>query len=228
MAHRNGRVGNRALLAARAVALRTQGRTGREIADLLGVSRSYAADLYSDPSGEKAQARKDSYRQPCVDCGAETSGAKGRKPEPRCMRCANVKKGIDKTKWTRDRIVAAIRWWADTYGEPPAIRDWNPHSARTVLHDEPRARRFDKHFAAGEVPWFNSVVYHFGTFNAGIEAAGFTPRPMHGGGGNQKRNRRYGKAQPGRGAHRVYWLTTGKGTKIMQALVLRRNGDGWV
>ena len=228
MPHRNGRIGNRALLAPQAVRLRAAGATAREIAEALGVSRSYAADLYLDPSGEKAKTRKQSYGQPCMDCGAPTSGYEGHKKEPRCVRCANIKNGLGKTKWPRERIIEAIRWWNSEYGEPPASTDWNAHTARHQLHDEPRAVRFEELFAAGTVPWFNSVVRRFGSFNNAIRAAGFEPRPSYGGSGNERRRSNYGKAKPNLGAHRIYWHTTGGRTKIMHALVLRRNGDGWV
>jgi hypothetical protein len=69
--------------------------------------------------------------------------------------------------------------------------DWNPWQARDRLGDEARARRFE----SGHWPWYTSVVIRFGSWNAGIRAAGFTPRANHGGGGNIYRRRDLRKTQ---------------------------------
>ena len=93
------------------------------------------------------------------------------------------------TVWTRDRIIGAIRWWNDVYGEPPATPDWNSTQARDFLGDTERAQRFTRLHADGRIPWHTTVVLAFGSWNAAIEAAGFVPRQPNGGGGNQQRRR---------------------------------------
>lgn len=61
--------------------------------------------------------------------------------------------------WNRDTILAAIRRWTATHGEPPRCRDWS---------------------AAGpDHPHAASVQEYFGTWNEAIVAAGFRPRRAH-------------------------------------------------
>ena len=69
-------------LAERVRLLREDGLTQREIAERLGITRSWAAELDNDPDGLKARARKDSYAGVCVDCGAATSGSDGATAAP--------------------------------------------------------------------------------------------------------------------------------------------------
>lgn len=67
----------RVQLAADAARLRKKGMTQKEIAAELNCARSYVAELLSDPAGEKARARKDSYRGICENCGASTNSCNG-------------------------------------------------------------------------------------------------------------------------------------------------------
>lgn len=172
--------------AAEALALRGQGLLHREIAGRMGISTSYAAALCSDPTGDGDRARKARYAGPCVDCGGPTNGSDGRRDEPRCIACSNIRNSAARRVWTREAIIAAIRAWADENGEPPAIADWNPSLARG-MGDAPRAERFIA--ADGRWPWFMTAVREFGSWNAAISAAGFEPRPAGGGGGSWKRHR---------------------------------------
>lgn len=173
-------------LAREAADLRAAGLPAREIAEALGISRSYAAELIADPSGTKAKQRKQRYAQPCVDCGEPTSGGEGRREEPRCVPCAAARAGLENMIWTPERVIAAIQEWVALYGDPPAIPDWSPYHAR-ALHDEERARRWER--ADGRWPWYTVVFNRFGSWNEGLRAAGFEPRAPHGGGGNQHRRR---------------------------------------
>lgn len=174
-------------LAREAADLRAAGLLQREISDALGIRRSYVSELLRDPDGTLAKRRKDSYRQPCVDCGAITSGCEGLKPVPRCQPCASARTGAAMMIWTPGRIIQAIQEWARVYGEPPAMPDWNPWSARNQLHDEERARRWER--ANGRWPWFTSVVIRFGSWNEGMLAAGFQPRDTVGSVENHRRRR---------------------------------------
>lgn len=74
-------------------------------------------------------------------------------------------------------MVEKIQAWAAIHGEPPRVGDWNPYLARK-RDDEPRAQRWE----AGDWPWFSNVIYLFGSWNAGLCAAGFAPRPADGSG----------------------------------------------
>lgn len=184
----HGPTAERLALAATVRKLRDeQGLIWREIGEALGISRSYASDLYLDPDGARSRARKDSYAQPCVDCGASTSGSEGRKIAPRCHDCAAAKAGLARTYWTAALIIERIQEWVALYGAPPAIADWSPQHARQALGDEARAQRFES--ADGRWPWFTIVFDRFGSWNDALEAAGFAPRARNGGDGNELRRR---------------------------------------
>jgi hypothetical protein len=135
------------------------------------------------------RCRKTKYSVPCVDCGAPLNGSDGRSENAavRCHPCAMVKAGADRKTWTRAACLLAIREWAAEYGDPPAIPDWSTAHAESVLGDYDRARRFRE--AEGRWPSFGTVIRNCGGWNAAIRAAGFEPRPAHGGGGNQYRRR---------------------------------------
>lgn len=135
--------------------LREDGHTYREIGDLLGVAFQTVATWLTDPDGSRMRARKDSYAQPCVDCGAMTSGYNGRRAEPRCIPCTNARKVI----WDQNTVIAAIQRWDILNGRPPTAREW-------------RTRR------GGYWPTSRVVQYVFGSWNAGIAAAGLEPVPM--------------------------------------------------
>ena len=63
--------------------------------------------------------------------------------------------------WTRERIVEAFQRWFDETGTVPTQNDW------------PTARASHPHH--------RTVAKRFGSWNAGIYAAGFTPRTPFGG-----------------------------------------------
>lgn len=117
------------------------------------------------------RCRKQSYGQPCVDCGKRTCfGAESaRVPYPRCQECSVE----HRRKWTPEVVVARIQEWARLYGDRPAQPDWNPWQAR-ALGQEDRAQRFES--ANGYWPGFTTLVDVFGSWNAAIEAAGLEPR----------------------------------------------------
>lgn len=71
----------------------------KEIAAELGVSRSYAGGLRSDPTGEKDRARKASYRGVCVECGGPTDGGNG--PAHQSLRCHYCAQGKPRPVATR-------------------------------------------------------------------------------------------------------------------------------
>lgn len=174
-------------------ALVATGLTHRETAERLGISLGGVRATINDPDGSKQLARRVGYGGTCRDCGGLTDGSNGRAKAPtRCRPCRDVFERSDeyrlsRTKWTRELLIERIREWAERYGEPPAMADWNPHQARIDFGDEERARRWEE--AGGYWPWTTSVVQRFGNWNDGIAAAGFKPRVGHGGAGNRQRRR---------------------------------------
>jgi Homing endonuclease associated repeat len=73
--------------------------------------------------------------------------------------------------WDRERIIAAMTLWHRVYGKAPCANDWRPN-ALTAPSNQPRLERF----RSGSWPAASVVNRHFGSWNAAIEAAGFTPR----------------------------------------------------
>ena len=67
-------------------------------------------------------------------------------------------------------LIEAIRDFAERYGRPPQVLDWNPAMARAQGFPE-RAERF---YEDGW-PHVQYLQKRFGSFNAGIRAAGFEP-----------------------------------------------------
>lgn len=151
-----------------------QGYLQRQIADHFGVKVQTIHEWLKDPDGTAMRARKNSYAQSCVDCGAPTSGSEGRRDEPRCYPCANALAVAGRTIWTREAVVLAMQEWAAEYGEPPGAADWNPRLAERKLNDPERAARFRG--ADGRWPWTTNVYAAWGSWNAAMRAAGFTPR----------------------------------------------------
>lgn len=155
----------RAVLARQAQQLRAEGKTAARIGVLLGVSRSYAAELYSDPDGAKVRARKASYGGTCVDCGKRTDGSNGRAAAAeRCRPCYSATTKV----WTRDKVLDAIHRFARAHGRPPVAADWN-HPGRG-----------DGYPTSGCVyRTTGNTTAPFQRWADAIEAAGF-PRPRRG------------------------------------------------
>lgn len=118
---------------------------------------------------EKDRARKRSYGRPCLDCGAITDGSNGRDKAP--LRCDACTRAFLKV-WTPEAIIGAIRLYAHRYGAPPTAADWNPSMARRIGRDD-WADRFN---SDADYPLTFTVQRVFGSWSAGIQAAGYTPR----------------------------------------------------
>lgn len=152
-----------------AVRLRAEGWTARQIAEHLGISRSYAASLCTDPTGDQDRARKWSYGGKCENCGNPTYGGEGKSKSPRfCAACAPDAY----RKWTRERVIRSIQEWARRRGEAPTATEW---AHGNVIDAD-----------GYEFPCLSSVYWNGGrkdrkkaaflSWADAIEAAGF-PRP---------------------------------------------------
>lgn len=131
-----------------------EGLMWREIGERLGIAKNTAWMYYNDPDGSLARARKAKTNGVCLDCGGPTISDGSHVPE-RCRSCRAAYQH-EARYWTPERIIEAIRRWADEHdGEPPSATQWlngdRPDWAPTVF----------------------TVQYEFGTWNRGIEAAGF-------------------------------------------------------
>ena len=160
---------SRAERAAEAARLNAQGLNGLEIAAAMGVSRSYAYGLLTDPTGEHDRVRKLRYARACVDCGA-TINTDGRATEPatRCVPCSHE----DRKRQSREWFLESVREWVELFGSPPSAMDWSPALARMKGSDW-KAERYEQ---TGR-PWPSPtlVIGLYGSWNAGLNAAGYPP-----------------------------------------------------
>jgi hypothetical protein len=158
-------------LAKRVAYLRSVGLLHREISEELGISRSYVSELLVDPDGAKTRARKKSYRGKCQVCGAPTDGSNGPTKAPRrCRLHAPAELGKRTRALTRLRDIQAVQRWVALYGETPSAHDWNPHFGQAT------AEQRERFYTTGPWPWAPDIWPRWGSWNAMIAAAGFTPR----------------------------------------------------
>lgn len=158
-------------LAEQVATFRRDGMSHKEIAAALGISRSYASALASDPYGEQERARRDRYAGVCENCGRSTTGSNGPNLAPRfCALCAATAYAKENRRWTRERVIQAIHEWAQEHdGIPPTASQWR----RSSLD--------------GRFPALSSVYKSqrrinnspFDSWASAIEAAGFK-RPREG------------------------------------------------
>jgi hypothetical protein len=107
-------------------------------------------------ASRKQKERRTRYQGTCIDCGAATDGSNGQAKAPkRCLNCSAAHMSKHLTVWTEGRIIESIRSWADEHGSPPGAFDF---------------------FKRPGYPAFSLVMRRFGSWNAAIEAAGYTPR----------------------------------------------------
>ncbi len=96
-----------------------EGLSIRQIVDRLGRSPATVEACFSDPTGEKARAVKARYVGVCRGCGAYTQPRNGKGDAYwYCKRCHP---GAIAPRWTRERVVEAMRDWRDRCGgcRPP-------------------------------------------------------------------------------------------------------------
>jgi hypothetical protein len=144
-----------------------RGLTTREIAEELGLARSTVNIYRADPDGERQRQRRQRYQGTCAGCGRPTSGSDGPERAPkRCRACA----GERRRSWSEQRVLEAIRDWAELTGSPPTLADWSPAHASPEHEGAARYRS-----APGRWPSASTVAARFGSLPAAIEAAGLRP-----------------------------------------------------
>ncbi len=202
MVVRTGPTPERLILAARVKALRETGLLGQQVADRLGISRTYVYELESDPEGAKGRARKDSYAGVCEVCGKPTSGSHGRRRAPTlCDECSHEKQAAEK-RWTAEAVIDAIQRFAAAHGRPPTANEW-------IRADPVRG------YPVRTSVYVTQTRSHspFPTWADAIVAAGF-PRPVIG------HYPRPPKVTRGR------QVTTTEGRKTMKDYVVLHSTDG--
>lgn len=161
-----------------AVELVKQGMGIPQIAEELGLGAARVGAVLRDPLGIDDAKRKEKRFGLCEGCGRKTFNA-GSTPPRHCAECAPAAHA----KWSPEKVIAKMREWHGIYGRPPSTLDWNPASAR--LHptlSEEAAERKTKRFEEGDWPWVTTVERYFGSWTAGLTAAGFESNPSGGAG----------------------------------------------
>jgi AraC-like DNA-binding protein len=152
----------------RAVALarhyrEAEGLSIAQIAERLGRSPATVKAYFYDPTGEKARAVKARYQGVCRGCGAYTQPRNGKGDA--YAYCKACHPGAIERRWTRDRMLDAMRAWQDQYGRFPSSYDWS----RT--HASRRGGEALERLAGGEWPAASVVTGLFGTWGAARAAA---------------------------------------------------------
>ena len=133
-----------------------EGLSIRQIADRLGRSPATIKAYFYDPTGDKARAVKARYVGVCRGCGAYTQPRNGKGDAyAYCKRCHP---GAIERRWTRERVLEAMRDWQARFGRLPTSYDWSrTHAGR-------RGGEAVARLAEGEWPAASVVTHLFGTW----------------------------------------------------------------
>jgi AraC-like DNA-binding protein len=160
---------DRVLERRRAVALarhyrEQEGLSIGQIASRLGRAPATVKAYFYDPTGEKARAVKARYVGLCRGCGAYTQPRNGKGDAYRyCKRC---RPGAAGRRWTRERVLEALREWEARYGRLPSSYDWSTTHARR------RGGEALKRLRVRDWPSASVVTAIFGGWPAARTAAG--------------------------------------------------------
>ncbi|MHB1568566.1 MAG: helix-turn-helix domain-containing protein [Solirubrobacteraceae bacterium] len=135
-----------------------EGLSIRQIADRLGRSPATVKAYFYDPTGEKARAVKARYVGVCRGCGAYTQPRNGKGDA--YAYCKACHPGAIERRWTRERVLEAMRVWIELYGKLPTSYDWSRTHARR-RGEEVLARLAQREWPAASV-----VTRLFGTWSA--------------------------------------------------------------
>ena len=106
-----------------------EGLSVRQIADRLGRSPATVKAYFYDPTGEKARAVKARYVGVCRGCGAYTQPRNGKGDA--YAYCKACHPGATERRWTRERVLDAMRAWHELHGRLPSSYDWSrTHAGR--------------------------------------------------------------------------------------------------
>jgi len=135
-----------------------EGLSIAQIAERLGRSPATIKAYFYDPTGEKARSVKARYQGVCRGCGAYTQPRNG-KGDAYAF-CKACHPGATTPRWTRDRVLDAMREWCDCHGRLPSSYDWSrTHAGR-------RGGDALERLVIGEWPAASVVTRLFGTWAA--------------------------------------------------------------
>ncbi|MDQ6819149.1 MAG: hypothetical protein M3076_02230 [Actinomycetota bacterium] len=156
----------------RAVALarhfrEAEGLSIAQIADRLDRSQATVKAYFYDPTGEKARAVKARYRGVCRGCGADTQPRNGKGDA--YAYCKACHPGAIERRWSRARVLGAMRSWEAEYGRLPTSYDWSRTQARR------RGGEALRRLNPGCWPSASVVTAVWGSWSAARSAIGAVP-----------------------------------------------------
>ncbi len=135
-----------------------------QIADRLGRSPATVKAYFYDPTGEKARAVKARYVGVCRGCGAYTQPRNGKGDA--YAYCKACHPGAIERRWTRARVLEAMREWRSRFGKLPSSYDWS----RTHAHR--RGGEALRRLNEGSWPGPSVVTAVWGSWSVARSAAG--------------------------------------------------------
>jgi AraC-like DNA-binding protein len=164
----SGEVADRVVERRRAVALanhyrEAEGLSIAQIAGRLGRSRATVKAYFYDPTGEKARAVKARYQGVCRGCGAYTQPRNGKGDA--YAYCKACHPGAIERRWTRERVLDAMREWQVLFDRLPSSYDWSRTHARR------RGGEALERLREGDWPSASVVTDVYGSWTAALVAA---------------------------------------------------------
>ncbi len=149
---------------------------------------SYAADYqrrrraadpeYAERQRELSRLAKQRRKGVCEVCGGETryNGRTTKDTSDICAGCSREKQHEER-KWTRERIIRAFQRFQAATGRTPRVADkLGIYESQVLRFSGARIREFEQVQELGLVlPPPEFVKREFGSWAAGLEAAGMTP-----------------------------------------------------
>lgn len=140
-----------------------EGLTFAQIAGRLGRSRATIRAYFYDPTGKNARAVKARYQGVCRRCGVATQprNAKG----DAYAYCKACHPGASERRWTRERVLDAMREWRARYGRSNVV-------LRLVAHPRASAGAASvERVSGGDWPSASAVTSVYGSWRAARAAA---------------------------------------------------------
>lgn len=149
--------------------LREQGLLFREIGGRLGIATNTAQEYFNDPDGAKVRARKEARVGVCVDCGGPTRNSGALAVPERCWTCGMAHRSTVQARLALSQAVTGTGLtWTDT-----EILD----ALRAASTDGTLSKTWYELWRASHAgPTVRTVVQRFGSWAAGVEAAGLSTR----------------------------------------------------
>lgn len=102
---------------------------------------------------------------PCVECGIPCSR--------KCKRCWECGMAFKRTQ-ARRFYTQSLMEWVERFGRPPTASEWNISFARTRWTNPARLLVLEDIHAERDWPRYSAVLEMYGTWNAFLEAHGFS------------------------------------------------------